>query len=84
MKLIEMNLPIRRGSLSSWPFFFLLWFAYRVTAARKLNCFLFRPRFQVLLLYKAEKKKNTPKKKEKEENRQLRSQRIWSREDWSE
>ena len=64
-------------SLSSWPFVFpfvvrirsysrakaeLSSFSSSVSGFTRLN----------LLLYKAEKKKNTPKK-EKEENRQLRS-----------
>ena len=78
MKLIEMNLTNRRGSLSSWPFFFpfvvrirsysrakaeLSSFSSSVSGFTRLNLFL----------YKAEKKKKKHQKKEKEENRQLRS-----------
>lgn len=79
MKLIEKDPTNRRGSLSSWPCFCFP-FVVRIRSYSRPKAELFSFSSSAsgftrlnLLLYKAEKeKKNTPKK-EKEENRQLRS-----------
>ena len=71
MKLIEMNLTNRLGSLSSWPFFFFFPFVVRIRSYSRAKAELFSFSSSVsgftrlnLLLYKAEKKK-THQKKEK-------------------
>ena len=66
MKLIEMNLPIRRGSLSSWPFFFP--FVVRIQSYSRAKAELFSFSSSVsgsLTLQSRKEKKHTKKRKKK-------------------
>ena len=70
MKLIEMNLTNRRGSLSSWPFFFPFVVRIRSYSRAKAELFSFSSSVSGftrlnLLLYTAEKIKTHQKKKKK-------------------